>query len=409
MNRSIICSAVTMTAAFYAAAVAAADVNQVIISGQSLALGAAGTPSLSHTQPYDALMYEGGLGSWNFDSLVPLAENGNETIASGFANTLNALLVERSLCDAPSHTLALTLSARGGTRIEKLNKAGGDPYNVYWRSAFSAWWMQQMLREQNRSHQVRALLWLQGESNSGDPVADYRDKLIELINDYNDDFAWVLEQQDRVPMFTYQVSEASVFGQPATVEQAQLEASLINPDIHMVTPTYHFPRSDPWHLTNHGYRWLGAYFARAYKAVVIDGSAWSPLRPLFALATGNTVEITFHVPSPPLVLDTETVTDPGNYGFKVRDQGGEVGIQTVEIVARDKLRITLDRPLMRGSASVHYADEAEAFAGSGPVIGMRGNLRDSDPSLGWGAGPHGEAYPLHNWSVIFSMPVATLQ
>lgn len=385
----------------------AADVNQVIISGQSLALGAAGTPSLSHIQPFDALMYEGGLGSWNFDSLVPLVESGNETVASGFANTLSALVRAENLCSAESHTLALTLSARGGTRIEKLNKAGGDPYKVYWRAAFSAWWMQQLLADEHKTHQVSALLWLQGESNSGDPVAEYREHLIRLINDYNDDFAWVLGQQDRVPMLTYQVSEASVFAQSATVEQAQLEASLLSPDIYMVTPTYHFPRSDPWHLTNHGYRWLGAYFARAYKEVVLDGNGWSPLRPLFALASENTVEIIFHVPSPPLVLDTVAVTNPGDYGFKVRDQGGDVAIQAVQIVAQDKIRITLERPLM-GGGYVHYANEAEPFAGSGPVTGMRGNLRDSETAIGWGAGPQGEAYALHNWSVIFSMPVAIL-
>lgn len=370
------------------------DLNQVIISGQSLALGALGAPALSTTPAENAFMFEGGLGSWGWDQLVPLQESHNETIASGFAITLAGLLTEQM---RPSHTVGLSLSARGGTPIEKLDRAGGDPYRRYWRTIFSAWWMRQLAIQLQMTHRVQAVFWLQGEANSGAVIADYREKLITLKRDYEADFSAV-GQEGPVPMLTYQTSSAHVYGEDASVAQAQLEASIAEENLFLVTPIYHLPYVDPLHLTNRGYRWLGAYFAKVYKQTVIDGYPWEPLRPLFASASENTIYITYHVPHPPLVLDSEAVSDPGQFGFRVLDEQGEVPLEQVSILQRETVVITLSREPI-GNATVEYAYEDALGQPAGPATGARGNLRDSDPRTGV------DQEPLYNWSVIFRIGI----
>ena len=111
------------------------------------------------------------------------------------------------------------------------------------------------------------------------------------------------------------------------------------------------------------------------------------------------ITATFHVPKPPLVLDTERVTNPGSFGFEVVDAAAtRLDIADVAISAPDTVTVTL-ASAPAGPVRLRYAYTGTPFTCPGKTAGPRGNLRDSDdtPSL------HG--YELFNWGVHFDVPV----
>lgn len=101
------------------------------------------------------------------------------------------------------------------------------------------------------------------------------------------------------------------------------------------------------------------------------------------------------VPSPPLVLDTTNVTDPGNYGFEVFDDGGPLAIASVAVTAPDTVTITLSGEPTGTNRRIRHAWTGVPGNVSGPREGARGNLRDSD------ATPSRSKHALYNWCVHF--------
>src|SRR5207253_2376218 len=103
------------------------------------------------------------------------------------------------------------------------------------------------------------------------------------------------------------------------------------------------------------------------------------------------IAVKFHVPAPPLVLDTERVSNPGNYGFELADG---TAITSVAVSAPDTVTITLSSPPSSG-AHLRYAFTGTPGKPGGSESGPRGNLRDSD------ATPSRYGRSLYNWSVHF--------
>src|SRR5262245_4686701 len=146
----------------------------------------------------------------------------------------------------------------------------------------------------------------------------------------------------------------SQFGSMTTptsiIPQRQLDAhERSNGKINLVGPNYPFPHySDCNHYTAHSQRWLGAYFAKAYQQVVVEGRKWEPTRPLSVERTGSVITVKYHVPVPPLVIDTTRVSAssanfpvPPVYGFIYRDSTMSASITSVAVTAPDTVTITL--------------------------------------------------------------------
>ena len=146
---------------------------------------------------------------------------------------------------------------------------------------------------------------------------------------------------------------------------------------------------------------MGEHYGKVYSSLFLEGGTWEPLRPLTLKRTDAVVDLRFHVPEPPLVLDTTRVSDPGHFGFEYTDDSGNPpAIQSVRIVDEDTVRITLSSvPLATARKSVRYAYTGTAGQGGGPQTGARGNLRDSDPT------PSMHGNRLFNWAVHFDEPV----
>ena len=162
------------------------------------------------------------------------------------------------------------------------------------------------------------------------------------------------------------------------VPLAILEACEISDYFYFVAPTYAFPHyTDGLHLLAEGYKWIGAYYGRAYKQAIIDGIKPLAIRPKGATWHGNKVTVRFDVHVSPLVLDATNLAPTKDSGFAVFAGGVAQTISAVEVLHGDSVVITLDSALT-STPQVRYAFDN---LGTGLTIqnGASGNLRDSCP------------------------------
>jgi hypothetical protein len=205
-------------------------------------------------------------------------------------------------------------------------------------------------------------------------------------------------------MFHTQISAwSSAFLQHVLSPYKVLAESELNPTkTILVGPKYFLPYALPGglHLNNRGYRWLGEYYGKVYRKVVVEAAPWTPLKPRTIVLVGAIITASFDVPVPPLVLDTNLVSDPGNYGFEYVDESDSPpSIAHVEIIDDTTVRITLSSVPSGSNPRLRYAYTAIPGNPGGPTTGPRGNLHDSDSEVS----PNGD--PLYNWCVHFDKPI----
>jgi hypothetical protein len=411
------------------------DVNHVLSTGQSNAVANDGVPVLSTKQPYANLMFDVGVipangcdtnGCTRYEkpsSLVPLVEGDTffypiETMSSSLANEASTLAKRTGRTDV--HAVLVSLHGRSGNSYLCLRKGSCDwwPDKSYVQPFADG--MQEVADARalataaGKSYVVRAVTAIHGENDhyayasntSSFPMkgtdgvsvlADYSDALLEWQRDYETGVKAITGQTEPVPLFISQYSHWN--NVPTTkIAYMQLDAHVRAPGkVIVVGPTYAFPyTSSCLHFTNHGERQLGEYFAKAYSRVIVEGRQWEPLRPVQITLAGNVVTATFHVPVPPLVIDTTRVTDPGNFGFEWYDaSAAPPPITRVALVGPDKVEITLASAPVGQDRRLRYAYTFHGCAGPGTIA--RGNLRDSDVT------PSENGYDLFNWSVHFDV------
>jgi hypothetical protein len=241
---------------------------------------------------------------------------------------------------------------------------------------------------------------LDGSDGAKGAITNYADALVEWQRDYDTAIRGATGQTESVPLFISQMANWNDTPN-SEIPSRQLEAHVRAPGrVIVIGATYQLPYAeDCIHFTNRGEKQLGEYFAKAYQRVVTEKGVWEPVRPRQVTAAGNTVTVRFHVPKPPLVLDTTLVSDPGKYGFEVVDgSGASVNVENVALTAPDAVTLTVSSSNLAG-AHVRYAYTAQPLTCPGPQTGPRGNLRDSD-----GASSESGS-PLYNWSLSFDAPV----
>jgi|GEM_PF-2144998 len=364
-------------------------VHHILIVGQSLALGVEGTPALSTQPSAQHLRFYSENGS---DYLSPLFEAACETIASSAAG--------QAALTAPDLRLLFSNVGMGGADYSLLKKGTANYASglEQFRRA-PAVLACRLLR-----HWPSALFCVHGEGDWNNPHYDL--DIRQWQQDYEADIRKLSGLPVRVPMFHTQISAwtAGGGGPHALSPYKVLAEAEAHPDrTILVGPKYFLPYALPLgqHLNNYGYRWLGAYYGKVYKRVVIDGQPWSPLCPIRITRSGAVITAKFHVPVPPLVLDTINVSDPGNYGFEYYDDSPQPPtITNVELLPdQDAVRITLSAEPTGSNQRLRYAYTGIPGQPGGPFTGPRGNLRDSDsePSL--------SEDPLYNWCVHFDKPI----
>lgn len=386
-----------------------ADINHILITGQSLAVGDWGGPALSTTQPYGNVGFIGG-GSDDMSEFVPLtepayrdvilqagssgdAESTVETIASGMANLVSALVYDMTAA-REYHRSLVSIHGEGASDYDVIKRGGsGDAYALGMQQVSAA---RDLAAAKNLSYRVAAVCLVHGEADRNN--TDYDDDITQLQRDYENDIFAITGQHDNVPLLFCQTSSWTSYSQTTAVGPLlQVTAAKNNPGrCFLVGPKYFLPYSDSKHLTNIGYRWLGEYYAKVYRRVVVERKAWWPVMPAYAWRDGADIYVHFHVPVAPLQFDTTNVSNPGNYGFEYSDASSSASISSVSIVNETTVKITLNTTPTGATKRIAYARTGTSGADAGPTTGPRGNLCDSDSTRSL----YGNN--LRNWCVTFS-------
>ena len=138
------------------------------------------------------------------------------------------------------------------------------------------------------------------------------------------------------------------------------------------------------------YRQLGEKNARVIDAVVNRGVPWRPLQPNTVSRLGALIRVTFDVPVPPMAFEesllpphqtTNTAWKLGR-GFEVIDSTGPLTITSATLQG-DVVVLALSTNPTGTGLRVRYAMEQDGSGNQGgTALGLRGQLRDSDPFVG---------------------------
>lgn len=393
-----------------------ADRVHIQMCGQSLAGGIGSGRISSAATATGWLMPSGGIEDGQTLSVgltgLPLTSSSfvgmDPTVAKNlYENPLYGVCAQlQGMLNAESAAVSVSGSAswHGEYKISQLDKEGGSPqYDVAVAQsrAYAGY-----SSTEAKSFLSHVMCWIQGESDitAGTSPDEYLRRLNNLIADYQSDVG-----QDMPPvMVTYQTgshTRRAPYYSP-DIPQVQLLAANTNPYIFMACPTYVFPyNSDGVHMPGNSYRWMGCYFGKAIYHILTE-NAWKPLQPESVYRNGRVVTVVMHVPVSPLVLDTDMVSNPGDYGFEVwgDTDGARKTIQSVT-VSGNRVTLVLDADPGQ-TVVVKYAQGAQG-ANAGPTTGARGNLRDSDSTLAYcrdvTATDPNSPYKLYNWCPIFSL------
>lgn len=313
-------------------------IKHFVFYGQSLSVGATATTILSSTQPYQNITFDTGpkMNGSTATATKPLVEdavspapdggsNRGETPCSGAANTATMLAYRDNGIDPSNNIIFSSTAGRGGTTIAALSKG-------------SSWYSSIFINHVNRakelvgaSYSLPVMAWVQGEQDAANNLdyASYKTALNKLQVDVETDVKAITGQASPIHLLTYQMSYRAISN--PQIAQAQYDVANENAKVHLVTPTYIFPHhaGDKVHLTSIGYKWMGAYYGRAYKELVHDNIEPRSLKVLSATVKGAVIKVKFDVPQLPLRIDTTTLAPTTNFGFKVTANGQEVAIKQV--------------------------------------------------------------------------------
>jgi len=194
-----------------------------------------------------------------------------ETIATSFGQQLRAFRGS-----IPADFYVVSVHARGGETIQALAKGGSTArYEEITASVQNVKNICDTLRYNLIVHPI----FLHG--GTGDNVGTtYKDKLLNLYTDFNDDIKGITGQQD-LYLFTHQ---QRIIGSPDYGIQ-QYEASVTQSNIVVVGPEYPLLlglgggisyQGDMVHWRNHGTRYMGQMWSQAVYSKLF-GSGYGPL------------------------------------------------------------------------------------------------------------------------------------
>lgn len=253
--------------------------------------------------------------------------------------------------------------------------------------------------------------WIQGESDSATAPATYSTALQQLVSDWNADVKAITGQTDDIVFLCHQQGTEQYFvGAGTDLEPQQVQglaiAAAADPRIMIVGPTYWAPHRDGVHLTDDGYYLWGLLYGRALYAAT-RGERWRPLSCVAARRySARTIVADFYVPDEgALAIDTTTVSDPGGYGFRVRDDGGEPTVTAVEIISPARVRINVDRDLTTNPI-LEYAWRADSGQLGGPTSGPRGCLRSKSAIPAYTTRQDGTTYDVYHWCIRFAKAIS---
>src|SRR5690606_6458472 len=131
------------------------------------------------------------------------------------------------------------------------------------------------------------------------------------------------------------------------------------------------------------YHYVGRCIARVLKAIIVDQLKPLQFRPTGAVLRGSAIRVRMDVPTLPLVLDSSTIGEVQNKGFKVISGAGTATITDVAVEG-DEVVLTLGGTMPTTDIRVRYGlDYPPPSHPSGKLFNNTagGNLRDATPDV----------------------------
>ncbi|MBK5008379.1 hypothetical protein IAE33_000239 [Pseudomonas sp. S60] len=396
----------------------------IIGYGQSLSRAVNSVPAISTTQPYSNIMIASGTkirngeAGYNAGSFVPLVAKTEGSEGEDPVIALCNGVVRRLVADGEAYADWVFLGTSPGRSARSVEELGPSSdsnafYNKMVRYVQDA---KNLADASGKTFSCWAYCWDQGESNyvgafTRSPY-QYAQLMLALFDTLTRQIVGITGQQFQPYIFSYQVAAHRVYSiDKNTVALAQWRISRERPDFVLAVPVYIIPvvDVDKLHLTNEGSWLLGEYRSRAmYQTMIRRSGKWRPLEPIAVDWQAGYVDVKFHVPSGPLVLDTALCAQTVNMGFDIRENDVVAEIITgVAVTAKDTVRITLSREANTNAVLSYARGRNGDPAASGPVLGARGNLRDSHGLHDTAVSPLGNTFALHNPCVMFQYSRAT--
>ena len=392
----------------------------IVGTGQSLSVGAVGTPVLATTQPYNnlKLAFGGATVAPPFDpniatlAMAPLTEPlrpmatsypsaypiniYGETPHTAMADQLTAMAMSAAAHDYVSvHTVV----GESGQPMDVIKKnptnlpTDGTSGRAYDATIFEATAIKRLAGAASKTYGIAAIVLTHGESDATN--LSYGNQMYQLLTDYNTDLAAITGQTAKIPMLVSQQNSGPAdTGTVSTSAILVWKASLAHPgEIVCTGPKYQYSYaadSAHVHLGAKEYEKLGEKYAQVYFERVVLGHDWQPLQPTTATLSGTTITVKFHVPVPPLVWDDAMPAPHGTNipewamgrGFELVSSGVRATISKVEITAPDTVTITAGKDLSGTLVTVGYAATAEGGTPPTAQTARWGHLHDSDPFVG---------------------------
>lgn len=372
-------NALTKNYTYFQTKPVAVDVNHMLGYGESLSVGATATTIISTSQPYFNTTFNSGpRQDTAATSIIPLVEqfnnpaadggtNRGETFCSGAANYASVYMLEDGI-NPQDHVIFASTSGLGGATIGNLTK-GGAAYTRLLNHISTA-----KSLNSGSSYKVLFTPFIIGSNDAAAATtySSFKTTLTTVCEDINADVKLQTSQTEDVVFALTQVS----YGAATQPQMAKALLDMVNENENFVlaTPLYHFPYSDGVHLTNVGYKWMGAYIGRAYSQYVNEGRKADFINPKNAYISGSKIYIKFDVPTLPLQIDTSNLAPTTNHGFKVLNGATDVPITSISVSSDTVILQLSSTPTT--NLQVRYALD---YLGSGLSItnGASGNLRDS--------------------------------
>ena len=398
----------------------------VIITGQSLAIGAEGKPALTTVCPikYEgkAFMFNGGCRLPNmegsdsvtskytestymsaFTSLQELdsqeiyVNSKGETVVSNAGETIGSWL-GYWVADKLGRKVLVSNHGYGGKPYRELKK-GTVPYDNSIRAVHRA---KQLCKQYNMNYEVLCICVVHGEADQAEKCSaeTYKGYLNAWQSDYETDIKAITGQTNDIPMFISQTG--ANYGYNLDVSNGVFMASVANPKIKLVVPQYAYPLEyASVHMKNVGYRLLGEYFGNSIFRH-FNGMSSNSIYPIKSVCNGNSITVTFHANATKLMLNNFISVADGNYGFAIEDSNGTSITSVVCATDSTKVTITLSgNPSSDAKISYAYKVYPEvANRNPGYKTGIRGCLSD--------AGAFNclkDDYSASQWCCVFNIPV----
>lgn len=409
------------------------DYVQIILYGQSLGMGWE-CPWAITTIPLDGnyMIGDNVLMRYNNNTqvLTPLVatfwSNGGEQPIVTCVNSFSKMYKENV---SPDQKFIAMTGGEGGQTIERLSKECTN--SGYYSTTFIKILDNTLLTLKGIGKTVScpAIIYMQGEYNCNNaswyggrgmtPGSDgtidkdvYKALLLKLKNNMQTDIMQKYGQKVKPQFLIYQTSGGYITEKAMPITMGQLEFANENDDVYLLNPHYALPDYGGGHLSTNGYRWYGELMSKSLYNVLVSKNTSEPIYPENFSFEGQTIAIDYHVPVPPLVLDTWTNSKATNYGFVVYKNNVSLPISKVEITTGNRIVLTFNESLV-GNIDVVYAGNTTVGTGnvcdSNVSTSMYTYFDDSadskketyTPQNKNGSKIYGQSYPMQNWSVSY--------